>query len=67
MRHLCTTNKNGRFIERSYYQQAIEDNEKRVSQNPDYYRLRQQITENERMMPSLLRAEGLGDLQMREP
>ena len=47
MRHLCTTNKNGRFIERSYYQQAIEDNEKRIAQNPDYYRLRQQITEHQ--------------------
>lgn len=47
MRHLCTTNKNGRFIERSYYQQAIQDNQKRVEQRPDYYRLRQQISEHQ--------------------
>ncbi len=47
VRHLCTRNKNGRFIERSIYQEALEENQKRVEQNPDYYRLRQQITEHQ--------------------
>jgi len=47
LRHLCTTNKNGRFIERGIYQQTLENNENRVNQNPDYYRLRQQITEHQ--------------------
>ena len=47
LRNQCTTNKNGRFIERSIYQEALEENEKRVSQNPNYYRLRQQITEHQ--------------------
>ena len=47
IRDLCTTNKNGRFIERGIYQETLENNQKRVSQNPDYYRLRQQITEHQ--------------------
>ena len=47
LRELCTTNKSGRFIERSIYQEALEQNQKRVDQNPDYYRLRQQITEHQ--------------------
>lgn len=47
IRHLCTTNKNGRFIERSIYQESLENNQKRVEQNPEYYRLRQQITEHQ--------------------
>jgi len=47
VRHLCTINKNGRFIERSIHQEQLENNEKRVNQNPDYYRLRQQITEHQ--------------------
>ena len=47
VRHLCTTNKNGRFIERSIYQEALEENQKRVEENPEYYRLRQQITEHQ--------------------
>ena len=47
VRHLCTTNKNGRFIERSIYQEALEENKKRVENNPEYYRLRQQITEHQ--------------------
>ncbi len=45
-REQCTRNKNGRFIERSIYQQALEENQKRVDNNPEYYRLRQQITEH---------------------
>lgn len=47
VRNLCTTNKNGRFIERSIYQGALEENRKRVQENPAYYRLRQQITEHQ--------------------
>jgi len=47
LRALCTKNKNGRFIERSIYQEALENNQKRVEANPDYYRLRQQITEHQ--------------------
>ncbi len=47
VRHLCTINKNGRFIERSIYQEALEENQKRVEENPEYYRLRQQITEHQ--------------------
>jgi len=47
LRTQCTTNKNGRFIERSIYQEALEENQKRVDSNPDYYRLRQQITEHQ--------------------
>jgi len=29
------------------YQKAIEANEKRVKENPEYYRLRQQVTEHQ--------------------
>ena len=47
LRDQCTKNKNGRFIERSIYQEALEENQKRVNQNPEYYRLRQQITEHQ--------------------
>lgn len=47
VRHLCTQNKNGRFIERGIYQEELENNATRVNQNPDYYRLRQQITEHQ--------------------
>jgi len=47
LRDQCTKNKNGRFIERSIYQKALENNQKRVEANPDYYRLRQQITEHQ--------------------
>ena len=44
---LCTTNKNGRFIERSIYQEALDENQKRVEAKPEYYRLRQQVTEHQ--------------------
>lgn len=47
LRALCTKNKNGRFIERSIYQEDLEENEKRVNENPNYYRLRQQVTEHQ--------------------
>jgi hypothetical protein len=47
VRHLCTTNKNGRFIERGIHQEKLENKAKRVNENPDYYRLRQQVTEHQ--------------------
>ena len=47
LRDQCTKNKNGRFIERSIYQEALDENTKRVNLNPEYYRLRQQITEHQ--------------------
>ncbi len=47
LRSQCTENKKGRFIERNFYQPDIEQNQKRVEDNPDYYRLRQQITEHQ--------------------
>lgn len=47
LRDQCTQNKNGRFIERSVYQEALDENKKRVDLNPEYYRLRQQITEHQ--------------------
>jgi len=47
LREKCTKNKKGRYIERSIYQEALEENEKRVNQNPEYYRQRQQITEHQ--------------------
>ena len=47
LRELCTKNRNGRFIERSIYQEALDENQKRVQENPQYYRLRQQITEHQ--------------------
>lgn len=44
---LCTTSKaNGRVIERSEYTQVIEENKKRVAENPEIYRKRQAIVEH---------------------
>ena len=43
----CTQNKLGWMIERSEYQEVIEENSDRVMANPDYYRIRQQITEHQ--------------------
>ena len=47
IREQCTKNKNGRFIERSIYQKDLEENKKRVENNPEYYRQRQQIIEHQ--------------------
>jgi len=56
-RHLCTQSKtNGRYIDRSEYADAVEENAERVNQNPDYYRKRQQITEH--MFGTLKRQRG---------
>ncbi|MDP3058790.1 MAG: IS1182 family transposase [bacterium] len=44
---LCTRSTvNGRAIDRSEYADAVENNNRRVGNNPDYYRKRQQITEH---------------------
>jgi transposase len=46
-RHKCTQSKqNGRAIDRHEYADVIEANAKRVNENPDYYRQRQQIAEH---------------------
>lgn len=46
-RKKCTvSDRNGRCIDRSEYADKIELNHKRVSENPGYYRLRQQIAEH---------------------
>ncbi len=47
LRSKCTRNKNGRFIERTEYQEYVSRNNDRVNQNPDYYRRRQQIIEHQ--------------------
>jgi len=47
LRNKCTVSeRNGRCIDRSEYAGIMEENKKRVSENPDYYRLRQQIAEH---------------------
>ena len=47
LRAQCTTNKHGRLIERTEYQQYVTKNNDRVNQNPNYYRQRQQIIEHQ--------------------
>ena len=47
LRNECTTNKLGRFIERTEYAEFVEDNNHRVQENPAYYRQRQQIIEHQ--------------------
>lgn len=46
LREKCTKNKIGRVIERSEYQDIIDENNGRVIQNHEYYKLRQQIIEH---------------------
>ena len=56
-RSSCTQSKtNGRYIDRSEYAEIIEANAKRVEDNPDYYRQRQQVTEH--MFGTLKRQRG---------
>jgi len=56
-RHLCTKSKrNGRVIDRNEYADIIEANAKRVNDNPEYYRQRQQVTEH--MFGTLKRQRG---------
>ncbi len=45
-RQVCTQSTNGRYIDRSEYADVIETNARRVQENPNYYKLRQQITEH---------------------
>ena len=46
MREMCTQNKGGRAIERSEFQDIIDENNRRVLDNPDYYKLRRAIIEH---------------------
>lgn len=46
MRKICTQNKGGRVIERSEFQDIIDENNRRVLDNPDYYKLRRAIIEH---------------------
>jgi hypothetical protein len=60
----CTQSKNnGRYIDRSEYAEIIEANAKRVEENPDYYRQRQQVTEH--MFGTLKRQRGFTFTLMR--
>jgi ISCps6 (fragment) len=47
IREKCTQNQNGRVIERSEYQDVIDENNARVIGNRNYYKLRQQIIEHQ--------------------
>ena len=47
IREDCTRSKTGRVIERSEYQDIIDENRERVLANPEYYKLRQQIIEHQ--------------------
>lgn len=47
IRQDCTQNKTGRTIERTQYQDVVDENRERVLANPDYYKLRQQIIEHQ--------------------
>lgn len=63
-RHKCTQSKqNGRAIDRSEYAEVIEANTKRVIENPDYYRKRQQIAEH--MYGTLKRQRGFTHTNVR--
>jgi len=47
LRTECTKNKKGRVIERTEYQEYVDENNSRVNQQPQYYRQRQQIIEHQ--------------------
>lgn len=47
IREGCTKNKKGRIIERTEYQDVIDENRERVLANRDYYKLRQQVIEHQ--------------------
>ena len=47
LRSECSSNKLGRIIERTEYQQYITEGNERVNQNPNYYRTKQQIIEHQ--------------------
>ncbi|NMC59319.1 MAG: hypothetical protein GYA51_08060, partial [Candidatus Methanofastidiosa archaeon] len=64
VRQNCTQGKqNGRAIDRSEFAEDLEDNTKRVVQNPDYYRKRQQIAEH--MYGTLKRQRGFTHTNVR--
>lgn len=46
VKHLCTSRKAGRDIDRSQYADAVEENNKRYHANPQLYRKRQEINEH---------------------
>ena len=46
VRHLCTENKLGRFIERPSHQDHVDRNANRINKYKDYYRRRQAIVEH---------------------
>ena len=46
VRHICTNNIHGRFIERPSHQEYVDRNNNRVNKNKDYYRRRQAIVEH---------------------
>ena len=46
MREICTHNKGGRVTERSEFQDIIDENNRRVIENPDYYKLRRALIEH---------------------
>lgn len=46
VKHLCTTAKNGKIIQRSEYTQAIEQNKVWIAENPELYKQRQAIVEH---------------------
>jgi len=56
VRTQCTESVNGRAIDRSEYADALERNNRRTLENPEYYRQRQQITEH--MFGTLKRQRG---------
>jgi transposase len=63
-RKKCTSSKhNGRYIDRSEYSYVIEANNKRVNQNPEYYRQRQLIAEH--MFGTLKRQRGFTHMLVR--
>ena len=43
----CTASERGRILQRSEYQDAVDRNNNRVTKNPNYYRLRQQLIEHQ--------------------
>jgi transposase len=64
LRQNCTRgNHNGRAIDRSEFAGALEENTIRVTQNPDYYRKRQQIAEH--MYGTLKRQRGFTHTNVR--
>lgn len=46
LQNQCTTSKRGRTIDRNEFIESFEANNGRVTENPEYYRQRQQITEH---------------------